>query len=187
MNGIRAGVLAFGLAVAAVGPLFAQSMASDLGRFPVGTTITWQNSDKLYFTHIVRGKDAKGYRLDFFAGRKATGPLEGTYWVDGKGQFLHFIWADGREVRYSPHACNRTPGTCRFTETRKGQPPQTLLHVATPSADGFTYIETDATSGAVWQTGSVTLGANGLNVRGWFQYPGEKRLSLRLVKVMPPD
>ena len=107
--------------------------------------------------------------------------------MNGKGQFLHRTYPDGYELRYSPHACNRTPGTCRYTETRKGRAPQKLVHVATDSIHGFTYTETDAASGEVVETGSVTLGGNGLNARGWYKPTGKERVSLRLVKITPPD
>lgn len=165
----------------------AQDISSAVGRLPVGTVITYKNSDGPYFTHVVRGKDARGYRIDIFEGRTPEGPEKSVYWVDGKGNLLRFELPNGDAISYKPSDCVRTLGTCKFTEMRSGEPGKAKVRITTKTADGFEFEEKDAASGATLKVGETTVGPNGLNVRSWYRRTGEGRIELKIVKIDPPS
>ncbi len=177
------------------GTIFAAQMAaageryipSDIGRLPIGTRLVWSvGAAKNVFTHIVRGRDKTGYRVDYFEGETSEGPRMGTNWFDANGNFLQQKKFNGTILRFTPHRCNRTIGRCEYVIKQVGRADLRVVSDVAVSGTAVRYVEHNASTGHEMIRGGFKVGANGLNTSGWSRSPNQKKLAIRLRSVSAP-
>ena len=115
LSGFHSALFAFFIAAAtalSAASAAANEIALQLSAIPRGMVVVYERGDGTTFSQHYVGISTDGYRIDHYVGDMATGPTR-TSVVDAEGNTLSYTQPDGRSRTYSPHACNRAPGTCR--------------------------------------------------------------------------
>lgn len=117
MKAFRAlmGIVLTAVLTLAAPPLAAQgAVPLEMDKIRKGTVVRYIDADGSVEAHRFDGKSGAGYRVSVFDGEVASGKLRSCSIVDGQGQVLSIKPEDGGAMRFTPHLCNRTVGTCRF-------------------------------------------------------------------------
>ena len=121
--------------------------------------------------HMFVGSDRGNYVVQSYRGASPEGEPAFTTVLDRDGNYLLWEDQDGYQVRYEPHDCTRTLGTCRYTEIRPNNLRVRWTRVTTATEVGFKYVETDRNGGRK-VTGEIALDARGVagdgTVNGYF-------------------
>ncbi len=101
-------------------PVAAQDITAKLAELAPNSKLVLKSGTS-HYTHVFLGRGADGFDHKVVSGSDPDGPLTlFTYVRDEAGQLIASENRDGRRTTYTPHNCQRTLGTCRFSQETDG-------------------------------------------------------------------
>lgn len=151
------------------GVCFAQNIAIPMDRIGAGSVITIQTSTGQVQTHRILGPAGNNtYAYETYNGSGIRGTPAWVVYTDVRGNLVSRVDSAGRITSWTPHRCNRTPGTCSYTEIRPNGMQQTFVRQTQAVDGGFIYQLNDST-GALILSGRAMLNAMGWTQQGTTQ------------------
>lgn len=158
----------------------AQDISVHMDEIPLGSTITYRNSDNRVFTHRFVGRKGNSYVWNVYEGKRPIGAPATVNYFDDQGNIQKFSDSSGRTTNYDPHRCMRVIGKCRFTITLEDGTKTSLVRTNTPTAKGFRYQVVDQ-NGAIVLQGSAVRGPSGWSKRFWFIGRENRKIRLKMI------
>ena len=151
-------------------PSAAQDITIPMHQIGNGSIITIRTDTNNIFLYRILGQTGPDqYVYETFNGNRAVGAPAWVNYTDSFGNLVARVDARGGITSWSPHRCNRTLGTCSYTELRPDGSQAHFTRVTSPIVGGFSYILYDST-GAVAVSGQAIL-----NELGWTQWGTSQR------------
>ncbi len=145
----------------------------DMERTPKGTTLEYETPQGVFRVHYA-GRDGKLYLFENSRDASKGAPLAVKNWVQRDGQTVR-VRQNGETLRFRPHDCSYTIGTCKFTVSSSKGWKAPMVRVSEFSDGVWTdalYRKSVATRNLVRQ-GRALIDANGQSIwRIWVDEDG---------------